>query len=455
MKSFRCVVCGYICVSEEVPSTCPVCGAPEENFEVVKDEKAKNPKTKESGHQEKAHVDFRKVVVLGGGIAALSAVETLRDLHDDIEITMITNEASLPYYRLNLTRFLSGEIDESDLYIHGQYWFDDQRIKVFKNRVITDIDRENRKVLTGDQLEVEYDRLIIALGAHPFVPPIRGVHQEGVYSLRSIEDARDMKKLVSQGTRVMVIGGGVLGLETAGALANLGAEVRVAEGSSWLMPRQLNQAGGEVLEKYIGELGIHILFDYRTNEIIKTEEGLLVKGSGGDFEADLIVMATGVRPNTYLARKANLEVNHGLVVDDHLKTSDDRIYGIGDISEHYGVAYGLWTIAQYQGKIAAMNLMGQENPFGGVPRSNMLKVLGVDLFSIGEIQAIDASYEVIEKKTDKAYLMFVLHDGYVVGSIAVGYPKFNQKIKVLVEGKENIGHLQISNAEDMIAYLNK
>lgn len=467
MKSYKCLVCGYIHVGEEPPENCPICDAPKEMFELVEKAAVEQKATGfrclncEYIHEgdaapeicpvcgfdenhfepvaenvtETGDVDFEKVVILGGGIAALSTAEALRDMNDKISITMITNEEKLTYYRLNLTRWLAGEVNEGELCIHGQYWYDEKRIVMYKNKVITIIDREARVIETGDGLKVEYDRLIIALGAHAFIPPIPGSSQAGVHTVRDIEDAKIIKDKIEDGTRVFIIGGGVLGLETAGALSKTGAAVTVGEGHGWLMPRQLNDKASAYVEKDLIDKGVHVEYDFRTEEIVASDKYFTIKAAGGrQVEADIVILATGVRSNTYLARMAELEVNRGIVVNDYMQTSDPVIYAAGDISEHYGVTYGLWNIAQFQGKIAAMNVLGGRVPFGGVPRSNALKVLDVDVFSIGEIEAKDGSCKVMEKQDDKHYLMMVVAaDNKVVGSIAIGYETSSYKFKKIVE----------------------
>lgn len=439
-NAFRCLNCEYIHEGNEPPAFCPVCGFSKEHFEAIQN----------IGLDSNA-VDFEKVVVLGGGIAALSAVETLRNINQDISITMITGEEKLPYYRLNLTRFLCDDIDEAELCIHSQYWYDEKRINIVKNRVIIDIDNDGKQITLDDDIVIDYDKLIIALGSHPFIPPINGVNQPGVYSLRSIEDAKEIKASLPPGASVFVIGGGVLGLEAAGALNKNKVNVTVAEGSSWLMPRQLNEGSAKVLHNYITDAGIAIEYSFMTTEIRKVGNQFEVMAHDGRLQrVDIVIMATGVRANTYLARKAGLEVNNGIVVNDHLLTSDEHIYAIGDISEHYGVVYGLWNIAQYQGKIAAMNLLGERTPFGGVPRSNALKVLDIDVFSIGTIKHDDASYELIEKSDESSYIMFTIHDGVVIGSIAIGYKDITHKIKKLVESGHRFSYSEIDTLDKIL-----
>lgn len=432
---YRCLNCEYIHTGALAPSICPVCGLNGENFEPVVDSDVSD-RLLPIGH----------IVVLGGGVAGVTAVETLREYSDSVKITFINGEPKLPYYRLNLTRFLGNEIGEESLCIHPQYWYDEQRIQVFKNKIITDISPENKEITLNDLTKLQYDKLICALGAHPFVPPIDGVHSENVFSIRSVEDVQSILTKYPDPAKVVVIGGGVLGLEAAGALSERGHNVTVAEGAPWLMPRQLNTVASTYVEKSLKKMGIHIEYDFKTINISDAVYG----ADDRRLEADFIVLATGVRPNTYLVRKAGLEVNQGLVVDNYMRSSDEHVYAAGDITEHYGTVYGLWNIAKYQGKIAAMNVLGKKVPFGGVPRSNALKVLDIDLFSIGEITPIDASYTVLEQKKEDSYLLFVFKDQIIVGSIAIGFKTLTHKIKTCVEKKQHFTYHELDDIQGVL-----
>lgn len=434
---FRCLNCEYIHHGDEAPFLCPVCGLSGDNFEKIVEGKI-------SGEL----LPLEHIVVIGGGIAGVSAVETIREYTDAVKITFISGEEKLPYYRLNLTRLLGAEIGEEELCIHPQYWYDDQRVQVFKHKIITDISPVKKEITLNDRTILSYDKLICALGAHPFVPPIVGAETEKVVSIRSIEDVNQILTGFGEASKIVVIGGGVLGLEAAGALNARGHQVTVAEGSKWLMPRQLNNTAAKYVEMSLKNIGIQIEYEFKTIKIADKVYG----ADGRNLEADLVVLATGVRPNTYLVRKAGLEVNQGLVVDNYMKTSDPHIYAAGDITEHYGIVYGLWNIAKYQGKIAALNILGKKVPFGGVPRSNALKVLNIDLFSIGDFTPIDASYTLLEQMTENGYLLFVFKDQILVGSIVIGYKSITHKVKASVEKNQ---HFSTSELEDIQVVLEK
>jgi nitrite reductase (NADH) large subunit len=421
---WRCLNCNYVHEGGEPPEKCPVCGAARDRFEAAagRDEPAV-----EGG--EALHI-----VVVGGGIAGVSAVESITQVSPSARVTLLTRESRLPYYRLNLTRLLAGEVDEDSLPVHPESWYSERNIEIRTGAEVAGMSPEEKEVTLRDGDAIEYDRLILATGAHPFIPPIPGAEREGVTSLRTVEDALEVLAACKEGARCVCIGGGILGIETAGALARRGADVTLLEGHGWLMPRQLNRRAGEIFQSHVEGLGIHLRTESRTESIVGDERAAGVSLSdGGSLPAELVVIATGVRPNSHLARRAGLEVHHGVVVGNRLAASLPNIFAAGDVAEHRGTLYGTWSPAQYQGSIAGLNAVGREAEFGGIPRSNTLKVLGLDLWSIGQFEPDDGSYRVFEYEPDGRYFRFVFRDGVLVGSILLGDTTISSGVKKKIE----------------------
>ena len=302
-------------------------------------------------------------------------------------------------------------------------------------------------VVSRINVEFPIDRLILAMGSHPFVPPIDGSKQKGVVALRTREDADLILAETAAGKSTVVIGGGILGLEIAGALANRGAPLTILESHEFLMPRQLNAKAAAFLEKHLHSIGCSLVKQARTRSISRDGDRLRVNLEGGEsVEAELVILATGVRPNTFLARKAKLEVNRGIVVDNYLRTSDEHIHAAGDVAEHNGVLYGSWSVSQYQGTIAGLNAVGQKNLFGGLPRANSVKVLGLDLFSIGQFVPVDGSYMEKDLEEGGNYYHLVFQDGKLVGAILFGDAEKSTQIKKAIEDKADFSHLLHENA---------
>jgi len=444
-SKWRCLICGYQHDGDSPPGKCPLCGAAADEFEpVVSDDT-------DLGVSDVSD----EIVVVGGGIAGFSAIETMRSINSNAKITLISREPYLPYYRLNLTRFLAGEIQEDTLPIKPQSWYDDNGIEVLLNEDVVDIDLSASKVVLESGGEVSYQKLILATGAHPFIPPFPGAGRENVLSIRSLDQVKSLRDMKLEGKKCVCIGGGILGLETAAGLARRGADVTVLEGYGWLLPRQLNQKASELLLMYVQNLGIKVISGAKTKEIVGDERVWNVTlEDGSDVPADLVIITTGVRSNTCLARKAGLDVNNGIVVDHYMQTSNENIYAAGDTAEFQGQLYGIWNPAQYQGSIAGMNALGQKAEFGGIPRSNTIKVMGVDMFSIGQIKTEDGSYTVLEDSHDDTYRAFIFRDNLIVGCILLGDTKLAAVVKDYIEKKKDLSSLLSTNptASDAVKY---
>lgn len=428
--AWRCTVCGYVHDGSEPPETCPVCGVESGLFEPISEEPEK-PAAPTGPH----------VVVVGGGIAGVVAAARAREASSDVRISLITKEPGLPYYRLNLTRLLAGEVSEDELPLHPRSWYEERHIELIEGDC-TSIDRTAKEVVLRDERRVAYDRLVLANGSHPFVPPIAGATREGVYAFRTLADTRALLELAGPAKRCAVVGGGLLGLEAAGALRKRGCDVVVLEGFGWLLPRQLAEPAGVMLQRHLEKSGMQIRCSVRVKELVGDEavRGVLLE-DGSEVPADFVVLATGVRPNSYLARKCGLEVDKGVVVDDRMQTSDPAIYAVGDVVQHRGTVPGIWPVSYAQGAVAGANAAGAETDYHGMPMSNQLKVVDVHVFSIGQFQPSDGSYEVHEEASEGKYLRLVCHDGKLVGANLYGDASLSGPIREAVESGKQIPEL--------------
>lgn len=420
---WRCINCDHLHDGAAPPDCCPVCGVPADQFEPVLPHEPTGT----------GHALSGAIVVVGGGIAGLSAAEAARSAAPGASVTLVSHEEELPYYRLNLTRFLAGEIGADDLPIHPQSWYAEQRIEVLLGTEVTALDRAAKTLSLKGRPALPYDRLILAMGSHPSVPPIPGTELANVVTLRTHRDAEAILGKSRPGTRCAIIGGGVLGLEAAAALASREVKVTLMEGFDWLLPRQLSPTAGARLAREVTNRGIDLICSAHIKELQgELQVSRVVLESGQLIPADLVIISAGVRSNSYLARKAGLDVSGGLLVDHHLTTSDPDILAAGDLAEHQGVVYGTWAPSQFQGTIAGMNAAGGAAVFAGIPRSNSIKVLGVELFSIGMVHPDDASYQVFESD-DGHYQMFLFRDSRLVGAILLGDAGIAPIVKKLIE----------------------
>ncbi|AKJ63469.1 FAD-dependent oxidoreductase [Kiritimatiella glycovorans] len=438
---WRCTVCGYVHEGDEPPEECPVCGAPAEQFEPLEEEAA----DRDAGQGGSAG----RVVVIGAGVAGLTAAEMIRDRDPDAEITLLSDERELPYYRLNLTRFLAGDCPEENLPIHPAAWYDEKKIDLRLETRASELDAEKKEVRTEDGETFGWDRVILATGAAPAVPPVEGTGLDGIHTLRSADDARAIRAAVGEGLKCICVGGGILGLEIAGALNRQGADVTLLEMHDHLMPRQLNATAGDLMADFCRARGI----DIRTGVSAKRFAGEgAVRGvelnSGEKLDTGLVLINIGIRSRTGLAAEQGMACGRGVTVDDRLRAGLDGVYAVGDACEHRGVKYEAWDPARYQGHIAGLNAAGVDTQFGGIPRQHVLKVLGCPMMSVGRFEAEEGDL-VIEDGAERPYRRFVFRDRHLAGCVLLGDTALSENVREAIESGRDFGDLRGCSADDV------
>lgn len=365
--------------------------------------------------------------IIGNGVAGNTAALTLSRLVPGARINVYAAEAHPYYPRPLLTEFLAGELDLEHLYFKPLSWYAGRNIALHLGTPVAAIIPQEHRITLADGTKAGYDRLLLAAGAQAWVPPIRGADKPGVFTLRTVDDALAIRSYARQARRAIVIGGGLLGLEAARALRVLGLQVRVVEFLPRLLPRQLDAEGAAVLQGLIEGRGIEIMLDVAAEEVLEADgvRGLRLK-DGREMEGELVLVSTGIRSNVALARQAHLEVSHGVVVDEHLRTSAADVYAAGDVAEFDGRVYGIVPAAIEQARVAAAHMAGDESAtYQGTVPFTTLKVTGIDLTSVGVImpeEGREAEYQEL-RRTDGAqglYRKLVLKDGRIVGAILLG-----------------------------------
>jgi nitrite reductase (NADH) large subunit len=322
-------------------------------------------------------------------MAGVRCVEEILALAPDrFDITIIGSEPHTNYNRILLSKVLQGNTSIEDITINDQSWYDEHGITLHKGEEAIAIDTAGRRVRTSAGREVTYDKLILATGSNPFMLPLPGADKPGVLAFRDIKDCNAMIEASATMKRAVVIGGGLLGLEAARGLLNLGMDVSVVHIHNYIMERQLDRTASEMLRKELEKQGMRFLLEKQSERILgrKRVEGLQFK-DGSKVEADLVVFAVGIRPNVKLAASSGIETNRAIVVNDYMETSVPGVYAVGECAEHRGIAYGLVAPLYEQGKVLAKVVCGQDTPgYSGSTLYSQLKVSGVDVFSAGEIK---------------------------------------------------------------------
>ncbi len=369
-------------------------------------------------------MEAKRLVVIGNGMAGMACLDAILNRKPNFEVTVLSEEPYYNYNRILLSAVLSGEKSVEEIYINTKEWYDKNNITLCQGVKAVEIDSKNKVVFSADGSQFPYDLLLLATGSNPFVPPIEGITRRGVFTFRNMADTENILEACKTSKKAIVIGGGLLGLEAARGLLNQGVGVTVVHLMDKLMELQLDEVGGQFLKREIEKLGITVLLNKNTSQIMGSErvEGVLFK-DGSIVEADMVVVACGIRPNTELAKKAGLEVNRGVVVNDFLETSDPSIFAVGECVEHRGKVYGLVAPLYDQGKVLAATITGDKGPaYEGSVLATKLKVMGIELFSAGDFKAAEPDKEVMAYQ-DHAFGIYkkvVIHQDQVVGTILIG-----------------------------------
>jgi nitrite reductase (NADH) large subunit len=390
-----------------------------------------------------------RFVIMGNGIAGVTAARALSEGGDgapvlssaEVEVEIYAREAYHYYPRPRLYRFLAGEVELEDLYSYPPAWYEKRGIAVHLGVEVVELDPVSKRITLSDGRQVSYDRLLLATGGRAFVLPLKGVDKEGIFTLRTIEDALAIREWAREAKRAVVIGGGLLGLETARSLRGLGLEVTILELEPYLLPRQLDAEGAELLRKRIEDMGIEVMLNARSQAILGDGKatGVLLE-DGREIAGDLILISAGIRSNVQLAQDAGLEVQRGVVVDEHLRTSAEDIYAAGDVAEFQGRVYGIIPAAIEQARAAAANMLGREpTEYRGTIPSNTLQVVGIDCASIGVCHPPEGEgYQELRKPGADAYKKLVLKDGRLVGAILLGDRKDVMPISRLIREEADV-----------------
>jgi nitrite reductase (NADH) large subunit len=364
-----------------------------------------------------------RLVVVGNGMAGMACLEQILTHSPRFHVTVFGDETHPNYNRVLLSSVLAGEKKADDIVINGPEWYRRHDIDLRVGVRIVDIDPRARTVTGDDGSLASYDTLLLATGSSPWFPPIAGLDKDGVFAFRTLDDTRALVERAGQETRAVVIGGGLLGLEAARGLQVRGCQVTVVHLLDTLMERQLDPCGGSYVRSKMEELGIGVLLGKSTAAILGDAAVTGVGFSDGStLDADLVVVAAGIRPNVELGRKAGLTVNRGIVVNDFMETSDPDIFAVGECTEHNGICYGLVAPLFEQGKVLAATLTGNRGPtYTGTVQAAKLKIMGVDVFSAGA-WADGPGIEPVryEDPALGVYKKLTIRDGKLAGVILVG-----------------------------------
>ncbi len=376
-----------------------------------------------------------KVVIIGNNVSGTFTAQNLRYFNDEVEIDIFTQE-KYPYYtRINLPELISGKKTLDDLIVFKEDWYKAKKLNLNLNKKINNINPTNKTIkVEGETDLVYYDKLILALGSTPNIPPIKNAVEmksknQGLFTLRSIDDALDIKDFIKNknAKKAIVIGGGLLGLELANQINNSNLKTTVVEFFPRLLPRQLDDECATMLKEEIENRGIQVVLDAATEEIqgngvitgIKLKDGRI-------FDTDIVLIQAGINPTIDLAKEADIKTNRGIIVNEFLETSEKDVYAVGDCIEYKNQIWGIIPACMEQSKVVAASVLDLKNvDYKGTTPKNTLKIVGLELTSIGTIDPSkeeSGAWEILKKadKKDCCYQKLVLKGNKLKGAILFG-----------------------------------
>ena len=396
--------------------------------------------------QDAPSVGIDRVVIVGNGVAGVTAAEEVRRLNADCEIHLIGQEMFPFYNRMAIARMVHDRTAMNGLHVKPDSWYDEQRITSWINTQARKINRGKRtlELATGEVLA--WDRLILATGSRSSVPPIPGADLRGVFVLREATDALALRRYVQEHDvgHAAIVGGGLLGLEAGHAIHQLGVTTTVLEGSPRLLPRFLDDRGSDILLSHFAREGVDVRCGVTVERILgqRAVDGVRLR-SHAHLDAELVVICAGITPNTDLAVAAGVTVGRGIVVDAAMRTSASGIYAAGDAAEFDGGVVGLWATASAQAEVAARSALGVAATFDATPPVAILKGVGVDLMSIGRVDRRPGEFALRWYSSESsAYACVVLaSDGRLIGAIFVDHPGLARLAVAAMQGDRHPGPL--------------
>ena len=363
------------------------------------------------------------LLIVGNGMAAARLAEELAKVAlGRHAVAVIGDEPRLAYNRVLLSSVLAGEIASHDIELRPAEWWRDRGVTLKYGCAATAIDIGSRELSLANGESIAFSKLVLATGSTPLRLNVPGADLAGAYTFRDSRDVDMLLTLAARKQRVVVIGGGLLGLEAAYGLAKAGAPVTLVHLMDRLMERQLDAPAADLLKSLVEQKGIEVLLNADTTRILGevNVEGVELS-DGRRLEADAVIFAAGIRPNVTLAQHAGITVHRGIVVDDHLRTTASDIFALGECAEHRGICYGLVEPAYDQARILAQHLAGRTASYEGSVVATNLKVSGINVFSAGDFIGAENSESIVLSDIRRgAYKKLVISGGSLTGAVLVG-----------------------------------
>ncbi len=374
-RKWKCIVCGEVVEGPKPPESCPVCGVgPEQFVEITTSDAAFESNKKEH------------FIIIGNGAAGTSACVEIRKRNPSAEIELISSESVVGYNRPMLTKGILSKVDNINFNIKPEIWYKENNIKVTLNTTVTKVDADKKVIVLSNGGTRSFDKLIFATGARSNIPVSAGAEWDGVFSIRELKDIDRIKNYLPQVERVVVVGGGVLGLEAAWEIRKAGKQITLVQNSNYLMNKQLDVKGSEILHSYAAKAGIEINSGIGFSDLVG--ENSKVTGAklsdGTVIDAQMVIFSAGIRANVDVAKDSGVDADRFISVNEKMETNKKDIYACGDCAIYDGKSFGLWNQAIAMGKVAGANAAGDSLSYETIVPATSFNGMGTFLFSVGD-----------------------------------------------------------------------
>lgn len=392
---------------------------------------------------------MKNIVIIGNSAAGVAVIEGIRSRDRESKITVISDEAYLAYCRCLISNYLSGTVAEKDLAYRDAKFYKDNNVELLLEKKVERVDAKKKKIILEDKSQISYDSLVIATGSSPKIPKeLKGVTKRGVFGFRTIKDTKEIITIASISHTACVLGGGLIGLKAAYGLNKRKLDVKVIVKSGRILSQIADKAASELFLSRFQENGIEVMLNTDISEIIGNGDLRAVKlESGKVIGCSLVIVGKGVSPNIKLISETDIKMDKGILVDESMRTNVSDVYAAGDVAETFDLATekyennALWPCAVEQGRIAGLNIAGENIKYSGSLGMNSVEFFGLPLISMG---AFDAELEIASSldREKNLYKKLVLKDGRLIGALLVGDIRNSGLYLRLIKEKADISKIK-------------
>lgn len=399
-----------------------------------------------------------RTVIVGNGVAAVSAAASIREVSQSEEIIICSAEPYLAYYRTKLSNLLGTIFSPPEIFIYQPSWYEENRIEVMLGQIVKKVNLKNKEVITQNDDNVPYDTLIITTGGSPRIPRIDGLKKHGVFNLRSYEDSFKIKEYGESRQDFIIAGGGVLGLEIAGALKKWKKNVKLLVQSDQLLSRQLDPEAAGIIDGMVREQGIEVYYNSEAAEISGSHKvnGVYLK-EGNLVSGEVVIFAAGIQPEVGFIEESHILGKAGIAVNENMRTKDPNVFAAGDAVEFQGMVQGRWPVAKMQGEIAGYNAAGREVSYQQIPPYNLVQTLDMQIYSVGVVSNKNVETFSSGNSSSGFFRKLFFSQGRLVGAILIGDVAYSYILKEAVSSGNDYSNLinDGTNTEEIISKMVK